>query len=540
MMGKRKQAEIKKYDPWNCDLEKYEFDAVAGQVAVDFIETYITHVKGDLGGKPFLLLDWEKDLVSNLFGWKEKETGYRRYREAFVFVARKNGKSALGAAIMLYLLIVDNEPGAELISIAADREQARMIFDTARFMVMQNPVLSQLVSPFRNAIVSKEGASVYKVVSSDAGGKHGGNLHGAAFDELHTQKDRELYDTIQTSFGARRQPLLLSMTTAGYDRTSICYEVYERACQVRDGVIRMDWFYPAVYEALPSDNWESEKTWEKANPSLGDTIKIDYLRQEFEKAKNSPAYQNTFKRLYLNMWTSQETRWLDMAAWDACGVDELDEKMLEGSIAYGGLDLASVSDVAAFVLDVPNEPGEPEMHTWIPRLFVPEEKLTNRAFKDRELYQAWVDQGYMIATPGNVIDYDYILAEIESLGERYNIKEIAFDRWGATQISQTLMNMGFTLVGFGQGYVSMSPPTKEVERLVLNGRLRHGGHPVMRWMADNVMTTTDAAGNIKPDKAKSRQKIDGIVAGIMATDRALRHATEPPKSVYETRGLEVL
>lgn len=530
----------KRYDPFACDLEKYHFDAVAGQVAVDFIETYITHVKGDLGNKPFLLLPWEREFVSNLFGWKEKATGYRRYREAFVFVARKNGKSPLGAAIMLYLLIVDQEPGAELISIASDREQARAIFDTARYMVMQNQVLSQLVSPFRNAIVSKEGASVYKVVSSDAGGKHGGNLHGAAFDELHTQKDRELYDTIQTSFGARRQPLLLSMTTAGYDRTSICYEVYERACKVRDGIIQMDWFYPVIFEADPADDWTSEKTWEKANPSLGHTVKIDYLRQEFEKAKSSPAYQNTFRRLYLNMWTSQETRWLDMAAWDACGAYPVDEKLLEGSVCYGGLDLASVSDVAAFVLDFPNEPGEDEMHTWIPRLFVPEAKLTDPAFKDRDIYQAWIDQGYMIATPGNVIDYDYILNEIELLGERFNIKEIAFDRWGATQISQTLTNMGHTLIGFGQGYVSMSPPTKEIERLVLNRRLRHGGHPVLRWMADNVMTTQDAAGNIKPDKAKSRQKIDGIVAGIMATDRAIRHATEQVASVYESRGLEVL
>jgi len=530
----------KRYDPFACDLEKYHFDAVAGQVAVDFIETYITHVKGELGGKPFLLLDWEKEFVCNLFGWKDKETGFRRYREAFVFVPRKQGKSPLGAAIALYLLIVDREPGAELVSVAADREQARAIFDTARFMVKQNDELDELVSAYRNAIVAKQGAAVYKVVSSEAGSKHGGNLHAALFDELHAQKDRELYDVIQTSFGARRQPLLISFSTAGYDRESICYEVYTTAKQVSEGIVQRDWFYPVIFEAELEDDWTSEETWKKANPSLGHTVKIDYLRQEFEKAKSSPAYQNTFRRLYLNMWTSQETRWLDMAAWDACGEDLIDEKLLEGSVCYGGLDLASVSDIAAFVLDFPNEPGEDEMHTWIPRLFVPEAKLTDPAFKDRDIYKAWVDQSYMIATPGNVIDYDYILNEIELLSERYYIKEIAFDRWGATQISQTLTNMGHTLIGFGQGYVSMSPPTKEIERLVLNRRLRHGGHPVLRWMADNVMTTQDAAGNIKPDKAKSRQKIDGIVAGIMATDRGLRHATEQVASVYESRGLEVL
>lgn len=531
---------MKKYDPWNCDLSKYRFDAVAGQVAVDFIEGYVTHVKGELGGKPFLLLDWEREFVSNLFGWKVIETGLRRYREAFVFVPRKQGKSPLGAAMALYLLIVDNEPGAELVSVAADREQARAIFDTARFMVKQNDKLDELVSAYRNAIMAKQGASVYKVVSSDAGGKHGGNLHAALFDELHAQKDRELYDVIQTSFGARRQPLLISFSTAGYDRESICYEVYETARQVSEGVIRRDWFYPVMFLAEPEDDWTSEETWKKANPSLGHTVKIEYLRQEFQKALSSPAYQNTFKRLYLNMWTSQETRWLDMAAWDACGNTELNPKLLEGSVCYAGLDLASVSDIAAFVLDIPNEPGEEESHTWLPSLFVPEARINDPGFKDRDIYRAWVDQGYMIATPGNVIDYDYIIQEIERLGELYKIKEIAFDRWGATQISQTLTNMGFTLIGFGQGYVSMSPPTKEVERLVRQGRVRHGNHPVMRWMADNVMVTTDAAGNIKPDKSKSRQKIDGIVAAIMATDRAVRHSVEQKESVYESRGLVVL
>lgn len=531
---------MKKYDPWNCDLEKYEFDPVAGQVAVDFIENYITHVKGELGGKPFLLLDWEKEFVRNLFGWKDKETGLRRYREAFVFCARKNGKSPLGAAIALYLLIVDREPGAELISVAADREQARAIFDTARFMVKQNDKLDELVNAFRNAIIAKQGASVYKVVSSDAGGKHGGNLHAALFDELHTQKDRELYDVIQTSFGARRQPLLISFSTAGYDRESICYEVYKTAKQVSEGIIQRDWFYPVIFEADPEDDWTSEETWKKANPSLGHTVKIDYLRQEFEKALSSPQYQNTFKRLYLNMWTSQETRWLDMNVWDKCGEPAIDPKLLEGSVCYGGLDLASVSDVAAFVLDFPNESGEDELHTWLPSLFVPESKLSDPGFKDRDMYLAWVNQGYMIATPGNVIDYEYIIREIERLGELYNIKEIAFDRWGATQISQTLTNMGFTLIGFGQGYVSMSPPTKEVERLIRQGRVRHGGHPVMRWMADNVMVTTDAAGNIKPDKQKSRQKIDGVVAAIMATDRAVRNSVGRKDSVYERRGLVVL
>ena len=535
-----KAVKLKKYNPYDCDLSKYYYDPVAGQVAVDFIEGYITHVKGELGGKPFLLLNWEKEFVSNLFGWKVRGTGLRRYREAFVFCARKNGKSPLGAAIALYLLIIDNEPGAELISIAADREQARAIFDTARFMVKQNPKLNELVNAYHNAILLKDGASVYKVVSSDVGGKHGGNLHAALFDELHTQKDRELYDVIQTSFGARRQPLLISFSTAGYDRESICYEVYETARQVSEGLIQRDWFYPVIYQVEPEDDWTSEEVWKKANPSLGHTIKIDYLRQEFQKALSSPAYQNTFKRLYLNMWTSQETRWIDMAAWDACGKVEINSELLQGSVAYGGLDLASVSDIAAFVLDIPNEPGEEECHTWLPTFFVPEARINDPGFKDRDIYQTWVAQGYMIATPGNVIDYDYIINEIERLGELYNIKEIAFDRWGATQISQTLTKMGFTLVGFGQGFVSMSPPTKEVERLVLQGKIRHGNNPVMRWMMDNVMIVTDAAGNIKPDKKKSRQKIDGVVAAVMATDRAVRHSVEANKSIYESRGLVML
>jgi phage terminase large subunit-like protein len=513
------------------------FDERAAQVAVNFFERALMHVKGEWAGRPFILEKWQReDVIRPLFGWKRKD-GTRRYRTAYIEIPRKNGKSSLSAGIALYLLFADGEYGAEIYSAAADKDQASIVFDLAKQMVDNSPVLSDSAQAFKKSILVQETMSVYRVLSADAYTKHGLNAHGVVFDELHAQPNRDLWDVLKTSTGARRQPLMVAITTAGFDRESICWEQHEKARKILSGIIEDESFFAYIASADEKDDWQDPMIWAKANPGLGVTVKRDYLETECLEAQQSPGYQNTFRRLHLNQWTQQETRWLPMEKWDACNTP-VDMTLLKKSVCYGGLDLASTSDIASFVLCFPPEKGEAELYAWLPFFWIPEENMIERERKDRVPYSTWLRQGLIYATDGNVIDYGFIVKKIDELGELYNIKEIAFDRWGAFQVSQQLEGAGFTMVGFGQGFQSMSSPTKELLRLVQDGKLAHGGNPVLRWMADNLMVSTDPAGNVKPNKQKSREKIDGIVAGVMALDRATRH--ESGKSVYENRDLVVL
>ena len=533
------------WKPWLDEIsptgalgEQYYFDEQAAEVAVRFFRRVLRHTKGEWMGQPFNLLPWQEKVIRDVFGWKRKKDGTRRFREVYVEVPRKNGKSELAAGVALYLLFMDGEPAAEIYSAAADEEQAAIVFQMAKTMVEMSDVLERRSEVYKRSIVVPATGSVYRVLSSEAYTKHGINAHGIVFDELHAQPNRELWDVLTTSTGARRQPLIWSITTAGWDRESICWEQHEYAERVLKGIVPDDAFYPVIFKAEDDDDWTDERAWAKANPSLGHTVKLDYLRREAMKALQSPAYQNTFRRLHLNQWTAQAERWLPMEDWDQCATP-VDEKTLEGRVCFGGLDLATTVDIAAFVLVFPPEKdGEP--YWVVPRFWVPEENMEERARKDRVPYPVWARRGYITATPGEVIDFRRIVVDIEELGKQFRIKEIAFDRWGAIQVSQELEARGFEMVQFGQGFRSMSPPTKELLRLVKEKRLAHGGHPVLRWMADNLVVDTDAAGNVKPNKKKSREKIDGMVALIMALDRAMRHGLAGSGSVYDQRGIRTL
>jgi len=511
----------------------YLFDAQAADLALAFVEELLVHVKGEWAGQPFILLPWERVIIRDLFGWKRAD-GTRQYRRAYIEIARKNGKSTLAAAIALLLLFLDDEPGAEVYGAAADREQAAIVFDLAKQMTEASPELSHRAEIYKRSVVVPATSSVYRVVSADVKTKHGFNAHGVIADELHAWPSRDLWDVLTTATGSRRQPLVVAITTAGYDRESICWEQHEHARQVLEGTIEDPEFYAFIAAADEKDDWTDPKTWRKANPSMGVAVKEEYLAAECRRAQLTPAYLNTFLRLHLNRWTQQDVRWLPMDAWNACG-GEISIGVAQA--CYGGLDLASSSDLAAFLLDFPPGPDDPELHHWLPFFWIPEANLFERVRKDRVPYDAWARMGLVKITPGNVIDYATIGADIVELGKSFNIREIAFDRWGAIQMSQQLEAAGFTLVAFGQGFVSMSAPTKELLRLTLDGKIAHAGHPVLRWMADNLMVEQDSAGNVKPSKKKSREKIDGIVAGIMALDRALRNGRGDPGSVYETRGI---
>jgi phage terminase large subunit-like protein len=490
----------------------YWYDEAAAERAVGFFADCLTHTKGEWAGQPLALSDWQADrIIRPLFGWKRAD-GTRRYRTAFIMIPRKAGKSTLAAGIGLYLLFADGEPGAEIYSAAADREQAGIVFEMAKQMVAASPILAKRAESFKRAIVVNQTASAYKVLSSDAFTKHGLSAHGIIFDEVHAQPNRELWDVLTTSVGARRQPLTVAITTAGYDRHSLCFELYDHACKVRDGVIDDPHFLPVIFEAGEDDDWKEPATWRKAHPGLGVSVKEEFLADECVKAQHLPSFENTFRRLYLNQWTEQESRWISLDTWDACA-GELPE--LDGRECFAGLDLASTTDIAALSLVF-----EVEGRLYVrPFFWVPAEGIKRRSERDRVPYDAWVRAGLIEATEGDVIDYDVIRKRINELAEQYRIREIAVDRWNATQISTQLTGDGFEMVGFGQGMASMSGPMKELERRLLAKEIAHGGNAVLRWMAANVSATQDAAGNVKPDKSKSSGRIDGIVATIMAIGR---------------------
>lgn len=518
---------------------KFWFDERAARMAVAFFERCLHHNTGKWAGQPFILQPWERQIVRDLFGWK-KADGTRKFRTAYIEVPRKNGKTTLGAGIALYMLFADGEPGAQVYSAAADRIQAGLVFREAKAMVEGSPILlGEGAQIYMHSIIVPSTNSFYRVLSKEAAHQQGLNSHGVIFDELHVQPDRELWDVLTTSMGARRQPLLVTITTAGYDRTSICWEQHEYAESLLKGILHDDSYYPVIYAADPEDDWLDEKVWERANPNIDVTISREFLRSEAERARQVPAYQNTFRRYYLNQWTSQESRFMPMEAWDACETP-YDEQLLKGQVCYGGLDLASTSDIAAFWLDFPDEGDDQgQRHQILEYYWIPKDNVIDRSRRDKVQYDEWVKEGLIRTTEGNVIDFEVILRDIEQLGDQFNIREIAFDRWGATQVSRRLSDMGFQVVGFGQGMASMAAPTKELLRLTMCGHIKHRAHPVTRWMMDNLTVDTDAAGNVKPNKAKSREKIDGPVAGIMALDRAMRHE-DTGRSAYEDHGFMMI
>lgn len=508
----------------------FYFDKEAADRICNFFEKVLVHVKGEWDSQPFLLEKWQKKHLRDLFGWKRAD-GTRKYRRCFWTVAKKNGKSAIGSGIAIYLTCADGEPGAEVFSAAADKPQAAIVFNTARQMVERSAELSKRLATFRYSIVHHESASFYRVLSSDAKTKHGLNVHGCIFDELHTQPNRELWDTLVAGGSARRQPMVIAFTTAGFDKHSIWYEQLEYARKVRDGIIKDDTFLPVIYEAEEGDAWDSVKTWRKSNPNLGVSKKLEYMREECARAKESPAYENTFRRLETNMQTEQSVRWMPMDKWDKCATP-VDAEALRGADCFVGMDLASTQDITAVVLVFPCDDGTVDV---LPRFFIPEEGMRKRSKRDRVPYEMWVDQGYMFATTGNVTDYAFLRDQLKKDAKQFNIVEVAYDTWNSSQLCTQLMDDNFPMVQFGQGFKAMNAPTKELLKLVLEQKINHGGHPVLRWMASNVSVKSDPAGNLRPDKAKSTEKIDGQVALIMALGRLI--VQPDSRSVYEERGV---
>ncbi len=527
---------LKKYKPTKFMAEDSHYDREAADFAVEFIES-LSHTKGQWAGKPFELIDWQEQIVRDIFGIL-KPNGFRQFNTAYIEIPKKQGKSELAAAVALLLTCFDGEERAEVYGCAGNRKQAEIVFDVAADMVRMCPPLSSRIkiSASYKRITYLPTNSFYQVLSAEAYSKHGFNISGVVFDELHVQPNRKLFDVMTKGSGdARMQPLYFLITTAGNDTESIGYETHMKALDILEGRKIDSTFYPVIYSAGSDEDWTDEKVWRRVNPSLDITVSIDKVRAMCDSAKQNPAEENAFRQLRLNQWVKQEFRWMPMQKWNACNYP-VNLRELEGRVCYGGLDLSTTTDITAFVLVFPPEDDD-DKYQILPYFWLPEETLDLRVRRDHVPYDLWQRQGFLETTEGAVIHYSFIEKFIERLGEKYQIREIAFDRWGAVQISQDLEEIGFTMAQFGQGFTSMSPPTKELMNLTLEKKIAHGGNPVLNWMMDNVFVETDAAGNIKPSKKKSAEKIDGVVALVMALDRAIRVGNVSTASVYDERGL---
>lgn len=519
------------------------FDRAAAEHAVQFFGL-LKHSKGEWSGQPFEPSAWQQFVLWSLFGWKRAD-GLRRFRTAFVEVPRKNGKSTLSAGIGLYLMTADGEPGAEIYSAATKRDQAKLSWQEAQRMVAASPALTRLVRHWRSSdsLVMEGTASKFVPLGADADTMDGLNVHGAIIDELHAHKTSAVVDVLDTATGARRQPLIFEITTAGFDRESVCYSHYTYSRQVLTGAIQDDAWFAFVAESDEGDDWQDEATWAKANPNLGVSVKLDDLQRKADRAGQMPGALNGFLRLHLDQWTNQSDRWIDLDLWAANDLGLVTAESLVGRPGYGGLDLSAVSDLTAWVVAFPRtappmapsvaKGGDGVIDLWC-RFWCPESRLTDPGNRYAEQYQAWARAGFLTVTPGNAIDYQRVKADVLADASRFRIVDLNVDRlFQGYQLAQELADEGLTVLGMGQGFLSMAAPMKTIERLLLEHRLNHGGHPILRWMAGNVAVKQDTAGNLKPDKASSQGKIDGIVATVMALDRWERNENRP--SVYEER-----
>lgn len=502
------------------------FDASEVGFAFQFIES-LTLTKSTKSGQPekFRLLPFQKRLLGNLLGWK-RPGGARLYRKSYFSEARKNAKTTTLAALGLYLLVCDDEAQPEIYIAAANNDQSGVCYEAARDMVLAHDELSEILTivDYRKEIVNRANGGKLRALSGEKRGKHGKNPSAVIIDELHEWGAglEDLYDALTTGSQARRQPLELVITTAGSEEQSLCYRKYEYAKRVISGEVEDPTFFPLIYE-LPKDaDWTDESQWHLANPSLGEIVKLEFLQEEKKVALASPAEQNKFRRFYLNQWVNSAEQWIPLHEWDECA-GEVDTEYLKQFPCYGGLDLAAVSDLTAFVLAWFVE-GKVYVKPWF---WIPAEGLAERSRKDNVKYDVWARDGHIELTPGNVTDWEFVRDRILQIAREFDVREIAFDRYGARDIVSNLEKEGLNVVEHGQGYVSMNAPSKRFQSCVLSRKLVHDGQPVLRWNVDCCAIDMDAADNIKPVKPKrsgTNKRIDGVISAVMALGRAMDNA----------------
>jgi phage terminase large subunit-like protein len=516
------------------DLESgnWIWDTAEVQRRLDFFG-HLTLFDGRFSGESFELHESQQFVLGSIYGWRN-EDGTRRYRYAYIEIPRKNGKTTLLSGVGIQELMAEN--GAQVYSVATKEDQAKISWKMGQKMIEKSDHLRRRLTLRVKETRFELRDGSWRPLGSDSNTLDGLNPSCALFDELHAWPARDLWDVIDDGLGSRDQPLVLQITTAGYNKFSICYEQRKHVCSIlegKDGYVD-DRYFGIIFTVDDPNDWGNENEWRKANPMLDVCKSMDFMRDQYRLAVQQVGKENAFKNKQLNIWTEAALRWLKMDRWDAGGAEEFDPSVLRGRTCYGGLDLARVSDLSSLQLYFPARDESEKAHvlSWF---WCPDENIRERSRRDRVPYVQWANEGLITPTDGDTTDFRFIGAEILDLAKLYDIQEIAYDRTFAGELIRDLTEEGITMVPFGQGFISMGSPSAELERLVVSGKLLHNNHPILRWNAANAVTSTDPAGNIKPDKKKAQERIDGIVALIMAIGRASVHT--PITSVYKTRGL---
>ncbi|MCE5270830.1 terminase large subunit [bacterium] len=524
----------------------YFFSEDAAWHVIDFFHKYLHHSIGEWAGRLFELSPWQQFILWSIFGWLKKEEETRRFKVVYIDMARKNGKSSMASGVGLYLFDADGEPGAQIYTAATKYKQAKIVHAEAERMVKSSPFLRRRIGIVRDNLHVIDTASKFEPLGRDSKTEDGLNVHGAIIDEYHAHPDSGLYDVLRTAMGSRRQPMMFVITTAGYEKQCPCYIQREYVTSILEGVFEDDSVFGIIYTLdeeekdekgnaiRPADDWTDERTWIKANPNLNVSLKLSDLREMCREAIQSPTKQNEFKTKRLNLWTEAVIAWITQKSWNACAFP-VNAEGLRGRTCYGGLDLSTVNDLTAWVLCFPPQ-GDDRLYQFLYRFFLPQDGLRERCLHDRVPYDLWINKGFVMATPGNVIDYSFIEAQVLEDAARYDLKEIAYDPYNASQVVLNLQDQGLKMIEFRQGFLSMSPASKDFERRVLAAEIAHGGNPVMNWMVNCATIATDPAGNIKPvkpDRMTSSKRIDGVVASIMALWRAVINEDET-ESTYDS------
>lgn len=513
------------------------FDREAAQHRLDFYN-FCKHSKGEWAGQVLKPEPWQAFIDWNIFGWKNAG-GTRRFRTAYTAVARKNGKSTQLAVTGNYLAFFDDEPGAEVYTAATKYEQACIIHSESTRMVKASASLRGAINIFKNTLTCESKAQKYNPLGQDSNTSDGLNVHAALIDEYHAHPDSGMYDVLKTGMGSRRQPLMYIITTAGFEKEYPCFEMEARIKRILEGSEVDDTVFGLLYTLDDGDDWTDPALWIKANPNLGVSKYLATMQDDFKEAFSMPSKQNNFKTKHLNIWTEAQTRWITQDVW-VKNNNPVDADGLAGRKCWGGLDLSTTTDLSAWVLCFPPE-CKGDKYQFLYRFFLPQDNMRERELREKVNYSTWIRNGLITATPGNVIDYDFIRHQVLEDAKKYSLIELNYDPYNSTGLISDLMAEGIECVEFRQGFLSMSPACKEFERKALGGELATGGNPVVSWMIACCETVSDPAGNIKlvkPERGKTGKHIDGIIASVMGFWRAVG-ATETD-SAYETRGLLML
>jgi phage terminase large subunit-like protein len=499
--------------------------------AVRFIETLCRFSEGEWMGKPFVLQQWQRAFVANLYGWMRPD-GTRRYRQAHLLVPRKSGKTEMAAALCLLHLLADDEETPEVVSIARDREQAKLCFKRARRMAEQEPQIKERIEVYQNRLVAPDSHGVYKTLSSDAPGAHGLSVSACIADEIHAMEDRrELWEAVMTSMGARRQPLIISITTSGVLRQSLEFDMFTYAQKICQRVIENPAFLPCLYYADADDDWLSPETWKKANPSLGSTVRPEWYEAEAKRAQDQPSYETPFRTYYLCQHVTAADRWIRMSDWDLCAA-QIDESALKALPCYLGIDLGQTQDLSS-IAAVWLDGDRLIVKCWN---YAPEVGAAIRARRDGVPYLEWSQRGFLTLTEGDTTDYRYLLEQVERIAKENRVRLIGYDPYNAQNLANDLEHRGHKVVRVPQSYLNMSTPTRMFERAVTGKNLQHDGGPVLSWALSNACTETDFAGNPRVSKRRSVERVDPVIATIVALAASL-HDEKVSNSPYEKRGL---